>query len=533
MAARRSNDDPENAPRDAGPDGYRALFERSADANLVVVGDRFVDCNQATVDMLRYENKAQILRAHPSELSPERQPDGRLSFEKANEMMAIAFQRGSHRFEWEHVRAGGEVFPVEVLLTAVPRGAQTILHVVWRDITERKQLEEELRQAQKMEAIGKLAGGIAHDFNNLLVAVLGHADLLGTKLPDDHDLRCHVDEISRAGKRAAALVGQLLAFSRRQVLQPKVVDLNRVVTETERMLSRIIGEDVDLSLRLHSKPLWVEADPGQIEQVLLNLATNARDAMPSGGVLSVRTAAAGSGDVAANGSRPSGALPWAALVVSDSGTGMDEATLGRVFEPFFTTKEQGKGTGLGLSTAFGIAKQSGGDIRVRSRIGEGTTFELLLPRTRKRPERERPIVPEPRPESPPTARILIVEDEPLVADILVTVLANAGYAVHHAPDGVAALEQVERGDVAYDLLVTDVVMPRMGGPELAERLRKERPGLAVLFVSGYADGARAPRGPLTDDAEFIGKPFLPAELRERVARVLERARQAGPPGVEP
>ncbi|MCZ7685960.1 MAG: ATP-binding protein [Sandaracinaceae bacterium] len=360
-----------------GPDPYRELFERSADAILIIEGETFVDCNEATVRMLRYESREQVLETHPAQLSPPTQPDGRDSYEKANEMIALAFQKGSHRFEWEHVRANGEVFPVEVLLTAVQRGDERILHVVWRDITERKQLEAHLRQSQKMEAIGKLAGGIAHDFNNLLVAIICHSELLHEALADRPELQEQVDEIRKAGDRAAALVRQLLTFGRKRELMPRVIDLNVVLGEMHKLLRRLIGEHVQLSTVLDDEPVLVMVDPVQVEQVVINLATNARDAMPRGGTLTIAVQRT----VVSEGAGPPELEPgpYAVLAVSDTGVGMDEATAQRAFEPFFTTKELGEGTGLGLSTVYGIARQSGGTVQVSSRPGGGTTMEVLLP----------------------------------------------------------------------------------------------------------------------------------------------------------
>ena len=270
-------------------DPYRELFERSADAILIIEGETFVDCNDATVEMLRYRSREQMLQTHPSELSPSHQPDGRKSFEKANEMIAIAFDRGSHRFEWNHVRADGELFPVEVLLTTVAEPGRRTLHVVWRDITDRKRLEEELRHAQKMEAIGKLTGGIAHDFNNLLVAVLGHSDLLEPLLEGLPEAQEHVAGIRYAGESAAGLVRQLLAFGRKQRLSSVPFDLNELVRATGTLLQRVIGEQIVLVTSLDDEPVPTKADRGQLEQVLLNLAANGRDAMLDGGELRIET----------------------------------------------------------------------------------------------------------------------------------------------------------------------------------------------------------------------------------------------------
>ncbi|MCA9520000.1 MAG: response regulator, partial [Myxococcales bacterium] len=504
-------------------DQYHALFEQSADAILIISADAFVDCNRATVEMLRYGNKAELLRTHPSELSPPFQPDGRASFEKANEMMALAFEKGSHRFEWDHVRATGEVFPVEVLLTAVPEGKNQILHVVWRDITERKELEEQLRQAQKMEAVGKLAGGIAHDFNNLLVAILGHAELLDLRLSGDSELKPHVFEIRRAGERAAELTRQLLTFSRKQLRQLRVIDLNAVLLELERLLSRLIGEDIELRFTLADDAVRIKADTGQIEQVVINLVTNARDAMPAGGTIEVETAVAPPIDLPCKANAPEPER-YVRLVVRDNGIGMDAETRLRAFEPFFTTKPLGSGSGLGLSTVYGIVKQSGGEIAIQSSVGQGTCVTVLLPITSEELEPE--VEPCPDPDYRGVYEtILVVEDDPAVSKLIVEVLSQRGYSVHHAPNGVAALRLVRTQKLSFDLLLTDVVMPLMGGPELARRLAAGHPQARVVFMSGYANDALEGRSSIDPGVELIAKPFSPRALLERVRSVLDRDKE--------
>ena len=511
---------PASARVDRGPDAYRELFERSADAILIIEGESFVDCNQATVEMLRLPDKAAVLRTHPSELSPVLQPDGRRSFEKANEMSRIAFERGSHRFEWEHMRADGEVFPVEVLLTAVEAGDRPSLHVVWRDITVRRQLESELRHAQKMEAIGNLAGGIAHDFNNLLVAILGNAELLAMTLEGrgDDKLRLQAQEICNAGTRAADLTRQLLAYSRKQVFQPRVVDLTAVIRDLERMLHRLIGEDVQLQIRAPRALVPVKADPGQLQQVILNLATNARDAMPEGGslVVDIRSTELSPDTIGGPPGLPAGG--YAVVDVSDTGTGMDEETLAKAFDPFFTTKKQGEGTGLGLSTVHGIVRQSRGDITVRSVVGDGTIFRIFLPLSHDALQ-----APTTRPSAEPgrlsgDERILVVEDEQAVANLVLRVLRNAGYEVEHAHDGQQGLEVLcARGD-AFDLVISDVIMSNMSGPEMIRHLN--RPSLKVLYASGYTDQALSSRGGLDPGVELLRKPFTPVELLTRVRTLL-------------
>ena len=507
--------------KDAPRDPYRELFERSPDAILIIDGETFVDCNQATVNMLRYASREDVLETHPSELSPELQPDGRSSYEKANEMIMLAFERGCHRFEWDHKRADGEVFPVEVLLTAVPRGDHKILHVVWRDITERKRLERELRQAQKTEAIGQLTGGIAHDFNNLLVSILGHADLIELDIEDRQRLLEHVDEIRDAADRAAALVSQLLAFSRKQVLKPRVVDLNGIVDRLLAMIHRLIGEDILIVRRSAKGHLRIKADPSQIEQVVLNLVTNARDAMPRGGQLALETAeiAVDEHTIGATAGLPPGR--YAVLVVTDTGEGIAPDVLPSIFDPFFTTKEPGRGTGLGLSTVHGIVKQSAGDISVFSEVDHGASFKVFLPLTLERPQPIPSSLP-PRPAGGNTETILVVEDESAVADLVSEVLQHEGYTVHIAENGEAALERIEKEDLAFDLLLTDVVMPHMSGPDLCSRLWEDRPALRVLYASGYTDDALTVRGVLEQDVDLIQKPFTPRVLVDRVRAALDR-----------
>ena len=504
------------------PDTYRALFEQSADAILIIDGDTFVDCNQATVDMLRYGSKQELLRTHPSELSPPTQPDGRDSFDKANEMIAIAFERGSHRFEWDHKRADGEVFPVEVLLTAIPRGDRSILHVVWRDITERKRLEQQLRQTQKLEAIGMLAGGIAHDFNNLLVAILGNAELLALEAQGRPELQELVVEIRRAAERAADLTHQLLTFSREQVVQRRNIDLNAILLGLDKLLGRLIGEDVELVTRPWRSELVIHADPGQMEQVVVNLVTNARDAMPDGGTLTLATREVvldQAGSTVAGVPAPG---IYAELTVTDTGSGMSAEVAKRAFEPFFTTKDVGRGTGLGLSTVYGILKQSNGTVTLQSKLGRGTTVRVLLP-----------VVPgaalvlEAARTPGPTAAggaetILVVEDEPAVADLVARVLEQNGYRVLLATNGREALEQIEHHRQRIDLVFTDAVMPQMGGVELAAHLRELGAAPRVLMTSGYIDRSRTRVTYLDQAAELLKKPFTPQDLLRKVREVLDR-----------
>jgi PAS domain S-box-containing protein len=501
-------DNPTRSTAQDPSDRYRALFEKSADAILIIEGDTFVDCNAAAVEMLRCRDKAAVMQTHPSELSPELQPDGRRSFEKANEMMAIAFERGSHRFEWDHVRADGEVFPVEVLLTAVPREGGHALHTVWRDITDRKRLENELRHAHKMEAVGNLAGGIAHDFNNQLVGILGYAELLASQLADRLDLLEHVREIERAGTRAAELVKQLLVFSHKEVSQPVVIDLDATLGELMGMLRRLIGEDVELALEGSQRQLLVKIDPGEVEQIVLNLAANARDAMPQGGTLTLTLSrsAVETGEIAR-------------LEIIDTGVGMDPETLARAFDPFFSTKGLGLGTGLGLSTVYGLVTRAGGEITARSEPGRGATFEIVLPLAGEElNEVPAPSVPtgEPRRRE---GHILIVEDEPAVARLTREVLGAAGYRISERRNGKEALELLRRQE--FDLVLSDVIMSEMSGPEMLQELQASGRSPRVLFMSGYTDDRLVAHGFDAENVRLLRKPFTASALLESVRVALE------------
>jgi PAS domain S-box-containing protein len=393
---------------------------------------------------------------------------------------------------------------------------------VARDVTEREELEEQLRQSQKMEAIGRLAGGVAHDFNNLLTAIIGYSQLLLRRFDHDDPLRAEAEGIIRAGQHAASLTRQLLAFSRRQVLKPIVMNLNGVVAEMDKMLRRLIGEHIELLTRVEPALGRVKADPGQIEQVVMNLALNARDAMPTGGKLTIRTANIELTDSYPRNRIDAKSRQYVMLSVADTGCGIDAETRSHIFEPFFTTKGEGEGTGLGLATVYAIVDQSGGHIDVLSEPGVGTTFKIYLPRVQEKaralPAREQfDYLPE------GTETVLLVEDEPVVRDLAAIVLRNQGYTVLEAPDGEEALKMAMRfADKKIDLLLTDVVMPRIGGKELAESIRSIRPETKILFASGYTNEAILRQSELDSKAEFIQKPFTPGTLARKVREVLDQ-----------
>jgi len=395
------------------------------------------------------------------------------------------------------------------------------------DTTDRRRLEEQLLQSQKLEAIGRLAGGVAHDFNNLLTGILGYADFALKSLPENHAARVDIVEIERAGTRAAALTGQLLAYARRQMIAPKIVSLNELVGNLESLLRRLIGEDVDLETRC-SRDLWrAQIDPGQFEQVIINLAVNARDAMPEGGRLTVETSNCTLDDSYVRQHPEVVAADYVMMAVADTGIGMDTATQIRIFEPFFTTKEQGKGTGLGLAVCYGIVKQAGGHLWVYSEPRRGTTFKVLLPRATEDLADAAAARPVDHPSSQGHETVLIVEDEQVVRRLAVRALTEQGYNVLEAEDGLAALEVAQGHSGELQLLVTDVVMPGMNGKELADRLVAERPDLRVLYISGYAEHAVVRHGVLEEGIAFLSKPFDLAELGRTVREVLDKVQAPG------
>jgi PAS domain S-box-containing protein len=389
-----------------------------------------------------------------------------------------------------------------------------------RDITDRKKAEDELHQSQKMEAVGRLAGGISHDLNNLLTAIAAYADLLLMDIPETNPSSLHVVEIKSAVEQAASLTGQLLAFSRKQVLQPKVLDLNGVVGSMQGLLRRLIGENIDLEILLAANMGRVRADPGQLEQVILNLVVNGRDAMPQGGTLTLETADVDLNEVYAKEGMGIDPGPYVMLVVTDTGGGMDEELLSHIFEPFFTTKERHKGTGLGLSTVFGIVKQSKGGIWVSSKPGSGTTFKIYLPRVPDVPVEAEPA-PSPAPSLVGTETVLLVEDETSIRKAVREALQRSGYRILEAPNPGEALLISEQHTGFIHLMLTDVVMPRMSGPHLVERLEPWHPEMKVLYMSGHAEKDILGEEALPPGAAFLRKPFSIKALLEQVKRVLD------------
>lgn len=425
-------------------------------------------------------------------------------------------EKKNHTLEFRVIGADGRVVWLRAAATVVVENNQAVkVRGIAMDITCRKQVELQLFQSQKMDAIGRLAGGVAHDFNNLLTAVIGYAELTKSELPEDSKTRADIQEILKAAHSAAELTGQLLAFSRRQIIQPDIVNLNGLIGNIGNMLRRLIGEDIEIVLRLAPDLSPVKVDRAQMEQVLMNLAVNARDAMPMGGTLLIKTrntVMEKEGNIS----------HYVMLSMKDNGTGMEKKTLEHIFEPFFTTKEQGKGTGLGLATVYGIVQQNQGHIEVTSEINKGTTFSIYLPRTKETGGEDRlRNVAGALPKGSET--VLVVEDEPLVRRLAAQVLNRQGYHVMEASNGEEALLILgEKRDQKIHLLITDVVMPKMGGRELAGQFKRIQPHADVLFTSGYTNDEVVRHGVLDSEINFLQKPYAPGVLVRKVREILDR-----------
>lgn len=499
---------------------YRLLFKNAPEAITILdlKTGRFVDHNAGAEKLFKMTSE-ELLSVGPADVSPPRQPDGAASSERALALCEEAMRGGSPRFEWTHLDKQGRPVPCEIWLTRLPSKDRLLVRGSIVDISGRKLLEEQLRQAQKMEAVGKLAGGIAHDFNNLLVAIIGYGDLIRTQAAEGSSQRMGADQILIAAQRAADLTRQLLAYSRKQILQPKIISLSKTVSDMHRLLERLIGEDIEFVQVLEASGS-VSADPGQIEQVIMNLVLNARDAMPKGGRLTIETLDVELDDNYRRQHSEVVAGAYVMLAVSDTGVGMTKDTIDRIFEPFFTTKEVGKGTGLGLSTVYGIVKQSGGHVFVYSEPGAGSTFKIYLPRLKAVNAVESTTQATAPAHGQET--ILVVEDEDGVRKLVIEVLKRAGYKTLDARDGATALKVAEEYAGVIDLLVTDVVLPKMGGSAVARELQKVRPTLRVLFMSGYTENAVVHHGVLDDGIEYLQKPFMPSEFARRVRVLLDK-----------
>lgn len=446
-------------------------------------------------------------------------PDDQL---KVSEAAQEARRTGiGRRVEYRLRHKSGQWRILESTASAVRNSTGEVekLVIVNREITERKQLEQQLHLSQKLEAIGQLSGGIAHDFNNILGVIIGYSQVLQTQLPETHESREPVDEILKAGQRAATLTRQLLAFSRKQVLEPTILDLGAVVSDVEKMLRRLISENIKLKIVLGANLGSVKADRGQVEQVLLNLAVNARDAMLDGGTITIETSNEVLGDAEVQSYRYVIPGKYTLLTVRDTGCGMDEDTQSHIFEPFFTTKESGKGTGLGLATVYGVIKQSDGYIWVESAPGAGSAFKVYLPQADGAAE-VHPVAEAPARHALNSETILLVEDEDSLRRLTQKLLKNVGYTVWGAADAAEALDIAKKSQFPIHLLLTDVIMPGMSGRALAEKLSALRPEMKILFMSGYTDGEIAPHGVLESNLTILRKPFTCDELTRMVEQVL-------------
>ncbi|HKB36008.1 MAG TPA: PAS domain S-box protein [Gemmataceae bacterium] len=512
---------------------FRTIFESTAVGILVTDRQwRILDCNPAFVRLLGYD-KSELLGRRVEEIThPEDAARSAAPFVELVLGLCTHFE-----LEKRYVRKDGRTVWGHVSVS-VQRGEDgAFATALVQDITEHKRLEEQYRQAQKMEAVGRLAGGVAHDFNNLLCVINGYAEVLLLGLPAGHPDREMVAEIKRAGETAAGLTRRLVAFSRQEVVSPRLLDLNNTVHDADRLLRRLIGEDIQLATRVAPERCVVKADPSQMEQVLLNLAVNARDAMPTGGTLSIETRIVPevvTGEVVSGEwcmDRPEHPpltaqhSRFVLLSVSDTGVGMDEATRARIFEPFFTTKGR-RGTGLGLATVYSIVTQSGGRIEVDSVPGQGTTFRVFLPSAEKEVPQE-PATAQADALDGRSARlsgtetVLLAEDEDGVRALTRRLLQGCGYVVLEAANGDEALRVAAAHPGQIDLLIADVVMPHLSGREVAERLQELFPRLGVLFLSGYADDDVVRHGILEDQVAFLQKPFTPAALAQKVRQVLD------------
>ncbi len=495
---------------------YRFVTENIADAVFLLELDGRIALGNSRAESITGYPQAELVGRSLFSLLPEagaREAQARLSDQRAGGDV-------SPFFEAELIRKNGTRVLLEVHVTSVLKDGVPVARLgVARDITERRNLEDQLRQAQKMEGIGRLAAGVAHDFNNLLTAIGGRCYLVLNALTSENPIRREIEIIQGAAERAAELTHQLLAFSRKQILEPRVLDLNTIVTGIEPLLRRMIREDIEIATALDPAAGHVKADAGQVEQVLLNLGVNASDAMPHGGRLTMTTGNVTLDEGYARTHAEVEPGPYVMLSVSDSGHGMTPEVQARIFEPFFTTKEVGKGTGLGLATVYGIAKQSGGHITVYSEIGHGTVFKLYLPRVE-----EAPGIAEPE-RAPQIARrgnetVLLVEDDEPLRTLAREILSIQGYTVLDATSPSEALRLAEAYPDPIDLLLTDVVMPQMNGRQVADHLLAARPGLKVLFMSGYTDAAIVQHGVLEPGTQFLQKPFTPDGLSRKVRETL-------------
>jgi len=502
---------------------YRSLFGKASEGISIMSPDgKIIEVNESFARMHGY-GTGELLRLSIDDLcAPE-------AAELIPERMRRLLAGENLAIQVDHHHKDGHVLSLEVSANWISIGGEPFIQCFHRDVTDQKRAEAEreklrlqLQQAMKMEAVGRLAGGVAHDFNNLLTVISGYSELLLQKIGKESTMYGEVEEIKRAGERAASLTQQLLAFSRKQIIEPKVLRLGSLVAEMHKMLTRLIGEDIALQATTGKSLGSVKVDPGQIEQILMNLVVNARDAMPDGGKIGIETANVDLDEGYCSMHPYVKPGRFVMLAVSDTGTGMSEEVKAHIFEPFFTTKEKGSGTGLGLATTYGAVHQAGGSIEVYSEVGIGTTFKIYLPRV------EEPVIGPVKDDLPAdlpggTETVLIVEDEGMLRNLCVQILEQLGYRVLQARDGFEAIAEVQGYGDRIDLLLTDVVMPGMNGSELAAQMVAHNPGMKVLFTSGYTEDVISHHGVLAEGVSFIGKPYTPLALARKIRGVLDKA----------
>lgn len=513
-------------------DQYRMFFERSTDAFLIIEDTIFIDCNEATVKMLHYENKEDILNTHPSELSPVKQSDGSLSYQKADEMIAVAFKNGSHRFEWDHKRANGEIFPVEVLLTVMPEKNKNVLHVVWRDITERKRLERKLFQKQKMEAIGALAGGIAHDFNNILSIILGNAELIdqivlrksfnmhGYIGKSEMGMHEYIECIIGATHRAKELVKQILIFSREEESEKAPIDLQALIHEELNLLRASIPTTVQIVEKIdHIGHIF--GDKSKIRQVILNLCTNAFQSMgrnPTGTlVLESEDIRMRENDRKVVGEQLEPGV-YIKLKISDTGSGIEKGVLAKIFDQYFTTKKHLNGTGLGLALVHRIVKEHGGYITVYSEPDIGTTFTLYLPKITEHQTtsstKVRDLV------RGGAENILFVDDETEICDIQLKILEGFGYKVKAISNSMEALKYFTNNMDMIDIVITDMTMPHITGLELSKQILSMKK-IPIILCTGFSDVINKQEIADIGIKYYLNKPFSKNEMAKLIRKACD------------
>ncbi len=494
---------------------FRTLFSNSVDGMLLHSAQGMItDANNKACELLGY-SKAELVGKYPDLF------DASYSSEIAAPLAPRLDAEEMIHFESQHQRKDGSTYPVDVWIKGFWVGSERMAISQFRDLSDRMRLEEQFRQAQKMEAVGRLAGGMAHDFNNLLTVIGGYCELMLAESHIFNPHRSYVVEVMKANQRATALTQQLLGFSRRKLLQPQVVDINKRLIELSNLLERLLGCDISLTFALEAKQANAMVDPGHFEHAIVNLVVNARDAMPNGGVIQIATS---------NTRQPLTVMqfeniasqrgPSLEISVADNGTGMEESVRSRVFEPFFTTKEQGKGTGLGLAMVYGFVQQSNGEIAVESKLGSGSTFRILLPTVLDQPScsNDSPVRLAPQ----GTETVLLVEDEKSVRELTELTLRRHGYRVLVASDGLDGLAVAGQFDGKIDLLISDLVMPHMNGWQLAESLLKTRPDMRLLFISGYLDRNSVLQTDSLPEFGYCQKPFTPQGLIAKIQEVMQR-----------